>query len=151
MKGKSQRHVNVKLERCNANVLVVLSTKNEGHSQPLSRTPLKKDIFIIASVKPLSNFRGPFCIFIFVRKILRIGSVDRHLYSQYNINILRFECVPVRGSGLMHKVGVIPTGVAPLFCLSALCGENGINPIGNYRIDRLSSFKSEGRSFLFYE
>ena len=48
---------------------------------------------------------------------------------------------PLWGSGLMHKVGVIPTGVAPLFCLSALCGENRINPIGNYRIDRLSFFQ----------
>ena len=46
--------------------------KMGGHDQPLSRTPRKKDIFIITTVKHLSNLRGPFLKFIFLRKILRI-------------------------------------------------------------------------------
>ena len=68
-----------------------ISPKNGGHDQPLSRTPRKKDIFIITTVKHLSNLRGPFLKFIFVRKILRILGIKMGVnYLFYFAEYLRF-------------------------------------------------------------
>ena len=71
--------------------MLAASIKYGGHDQPLSRTPRKKDIFIIASLNSLSNLRGPFLKFIFVRKILRILGIKMGVnYLFYFAEYLRF-------------------------------------------------------------
>ena len=43
--------------------------------------------------------------YLFLRMI-----IDKYRRIFYNKNVIRFDCDPIWGKGLMHKVGITPLG-----------------------------------------